>query len=123
MCLQKPKLWSDWTEINKLPGPYMPTSYARLGAEHPRRRQWWYIRQRRNPTGKMGRPKSPVPKADRRKLARQHYQAKLAQGGQRLIRLLVSAAAADRLASLAKARGLTPGQIVEDLLSSCPDQP
>ncbi|MGA3143470.1 MAG: hypothetical protein ABSF10_10580 [Verrucomicrobiota bacterium] len=61
--------------------------------------------------------------ADRRRQARQQYQANLARRGQRLLRLLVSAAAADRLAGLAKARGLTPGQIVEDLLSSRPDQP
>lgn len=100
----------------------MPTRYARLGSEHPRRRHWSYIKQRKNPTGKMGRPKSPIPIADRRKRARQQYQAKLARRGQRLIRLLVSAAAADRLAGLAKARGLSPGQIVEDLLSSRPDR-
>ncbi|MFZ0828837.1 MAG: hypothetical protein WAO02_15580 [Verrucomicrobiia bacterium] len=61
--------------------------------------------------------------ADRRRQARQKYQTNLARRGQRLIRLLVSAAAADRLANLAKARGLTPGQIVEDLLSAHPDQP
>ena len=106
-----------------LPGPYMPTRYAGLGAEHPRRRHWSYIKQRKNPTGKMGRPKSPVPIAERRKLARQQYQANLAQRGQRTVRLLLSAASADRLAGLAKARGLTPGQIVEDLLSSRSDQP
>jgi len=105
------------------PRPYMPTRYARLGAEHPRRRHWSYIKNRKNPTGKMGRPKSPLPMADRRRQARQQYQANLARRGQRLLRLLVSAAAADRLAGLAKARGLTPGQIVEDLLSSRPDQP
>jgi hypothetical protein len=108
---------------NELPKPSMPTRYARLGGDHPRRRHWSYIKNRKNPTGKMGRPKSPVPMADRRRLARQQYQANLAGRGQRLIRLLVSAAAADRLAGLAKARGLTPGQIVEDLLSSRPDQP
>jgi hypothetical protein len=61
--------------------------------------------------------------ADRRKTARQRYQVNLAQRGQRLLRLLVSTAAADRLAARAKARGLTPGQIVEDLLLSRPDQP
>jgi hypothetical protein len=64
----------------------------------------------------MGRPKSSIPVADRRRLARQQYQTNLTQRGQRLIRLLVSAAAADRLASLAKERGVSPGQIVEDLL-------
>jgi hypothetical protein len=101
----------------------MPTRYARLGAEHPRRRHWSYIKQRKNPTGKMGRPKSPIPIVDRRRTARQQYQANLARRGQRTIRLQVSAAAADQLAGLAKARGLTPGQIVEDLLSSRPDRP
>src|SRR5208283_794247 len=105
------------------PRPYMPTRYARLGAEHPRRRHWSYIKQRKNPTGKMGRPKSPVPMADRRRKARQQYQANLAGRGQRLIRLLVSAEAADLLASLAKVRGLTPGQFLEDLLSTPPNQP
>jgi hypothetical protein len=71
----------------------------------------------------MGRPKSPIPMADRRRKARQQYQANLAGRGQRLIRLLVSAAAADRLAGIAKARGLTPGQLVEFLLSALPDRP
>jgi hypothetical protein len=78
---------------------------------------WWYLKKRKNPTGKMGRPKSPIPIAERRRLARQQYQTNLTQRGQRLIRLLVSAAAADRLASLAKERGVSPGQIVEDLLT------
>jgi hypothetical protein len=101
-----------------LPEPTIPTRYARLGAEHPRRKQWSYIKKRKNPTGKMGRPKSLIPVADRRRLARQHYQTNLTQRGQRLIRLLVSAAAADSLASLAKTRGISPGQIVEELLMS-----
>lgn len=79
---------------------------------------WWYLKKRKNPTGVMGRPKSPIPLADRRRLARQQYQTNLTQRGQCLLRLLVSAAAADRLASLAKERGVSPGQIVEDLLMS-----
>lgn len=77
---------------------------------------WWYTKNRKNPTGVMGRPKSPTPLAERRRLARQQYQTNLTQRGQRLIRLLVSAAAADRLDSLARERGVSHGQIVEDLL-------
>ena len=78
---------------------------------------WWYLKNRKNPTGVMGRPKSPIPIAERRRLARQQYQTNLTQRGHRLIRLLVSAAAADRLDSLARERGVSPGQIVEDLLT------
>ena len=101
----------------------MPTRYARLGAEHPRRRQWWYIKERMNPTGKRGRPPTTTPIEDRRRKARQQYQANLARRGQRILRLVVPTAVADRFADLAKARGLSPGQLLEDLLSSPSDRP
>jgi hypothetical protein len=84
---------------------------------------WWYLKNRKNPTGVMGRPKSPIPIAERRRLARQQYQTNLVQRSQRLIRLLVSAAAADRLDSLARERGVSPGQIVEDLLTAAATTP
>jgi len=101
---------TEWT------GPTIPVRYSKLGAEHPRRRHWSYIKQRKNPTGIMGRPKSPIPVAERRRQARQQYQSNLTQRGQRLIRLLLSAEAAARLENLAKDRGVSLGQIVEDLL-------
>ena len=66
----------------------------------------------------MGRPRSPIPLAERRRLARQKYRAKLGNRALRTVRLLLPASAATRLTDLAKTRGLSRGEVIADLLSS-----
>ncbi len=78
--------------------------------------EWWYLKKRRNPSFVYGRPRSPVPLAERRKRARQNYKAKLARRGLRLVRLLLPAAEADRLTALAQSRSVSLGQVVAALL-------
>jgi hypothetical protein len=79
---------------------------------------WWYLKKRRNPSGVIGRPRSRVPLAERRKLARQKYQAKLASRGLRLVRLLLSTAAVDKLRAKSAVRQTTWGELVTDLLEN-----
>jgi hypothetical protein len=77
---------------------------------------WWYLKRRRNPSGVLGRPRSPVPLAERRKLARQKYRAKLAARGVRVVRLSMTTADADQLRTRAQAHDLSPGAFVGKLL-------
>ena len=77
---------------------------------------WWYLKRRRNPSGVLGRPRSPIPLAERRQLARLNYKARLSRRGLRQVRLLLPTADADKLLSLAKSRALSLGQVVTALL-------
>ncbi len=77
---------------------------------------WWYLKKRRNPSGVLGRPRSPVPLPQRRQRARKRYLARLATRGLRSVRLLLSAVAADKLRTLAATRRMKPGQLVTELL-------
>ena len=79
---------------------------------------WWYLKKLRNPAGLRGRPKSKVPAAERRKLARQKYHARLTGRGQRLVRVFLPAADATRLENLALLHGSSIGQIVTKLLAA-----
>ncbi len=79
---------------------------------------WWYLKKLRNPAGVRGRPKSKVPVAERRKLARQEYQARLTVRGLRLVRLFLPEADAVRLHNLALQHGASTGQIVAKLLGT-----
>jgi len=64
----------------------------------------------------MGRPRSPVPLAVRRRLARQAYKGRLAERGLVLLRVLLPRDVAARLTELAQSRGISTGQVVADLL-------
>ena len=47
------------------------TRYLRyLGQRNPRLEAWWYQKRRKQPSGKLGRPRSPIPLAERRAIAR-----------------------------------------------------
>ena len=96
--------------------PIVPKPLLHVGVENPLWRKWWYARRRKNPTGKMGRPKSPIPLRDRRRLARLKHQQQLAARGLRLVRIYLPNEAARRLASLARERGVSAGEIVTELL-------
>ena len=41
-----------------------PKYIAGLGQENPRLKEWWYVKRRKQPFGKIGRPrKKPLPAA------------------------------------------------------------
>lgn len=93
-----------------------PPHFRFMGTETPRRREWWYLKARKLPAGVMGRPRSTVPLAERRKVVSAKYRAKLADRGLVKVRLLMTAEAAARLRSLASERRIAPGQLVAELL-------
>jgi hypothetical protein len=88
-----------------------------------RQREWWYARRRKLPTGLKGRPRSPLPLAVRRQQSREKYAGRLAERGLVAVRLLLPAAAAERLHRLAEARGQSPGALVAEMLPHAPDSP
>jgi hypothetical protein len=88
-----------------------------------RQREWWYARRRKLPTGMKGRPRSLEPPAVRRQQSREKYAARLAERGLVAVRLLLPAAAAERLHRLAEARGQAPGELVAELLPCATDSP
>ncbi len=84
---------------------------------------WWYVKHRRNPTGVLGRPRSSVPVAARRKQARLTYQANLASRGLCSVRLVLDTPAAVKLKAIADACNRSPGAVVSELLERTPDPP
>lgn len=98
----------------------------RKGYRYPNRprrdrgNEWSYQKRRRNPTGVMGRPKSTIPLAERRKRARAAYTARLRERGLAVVRLAMPRPAAERLRALAAARGQAEGAVVADLLATMP---
>jgi len=83
-----------------------------------RKREWSYVKRRRNPTGVMGRPRSSILFAERRKLARRNFKASLVRRGLRVVRLQLSVETVKRLDDLCRERGATRGEVVTDLLDS-----
>ena len=79
---------------------------------------WWYLKRRKNPSGVLGRPRSPLPLIERRKLARRKYQARLATRGVQLVRLLLPVTTAARLERLARERGVSPAELACELIGS-----
>jgi len=90
-----------------------------MARNHPprdRRREWSYLKHRKQPSGVLGRPRSPMPIVERRKIARRNYRLKLARRGLRSVRLLLSVADGELLSSTAQSRRLTMGELVADFL-------
>jgi|GEM_PF-1300585 len=84
------------------------------------RREWSYLKHRRNPTGVMGRPASTVPLKDRRRAIRRRYRARQTERGVRTMRITLSTASAADLCARAAAEGMAPGALVERLLAAAP---
>ncbi len=85
-------------------------------------RAWWYVKRRKNPTGVMGRPRSPIPLKERRRLARLKHAVGLKERDLRQVRLAMPAEMTKRLHELARTRGLSPGALVAELLATCPSE-
>jgi hypothetical protein len=80
---------------------------------------WWYLKQRLGrPNWVMGRPRSSVPLAERRRLAREKYRARLATQGLCLVRIYLSTAVAEQLRSCARENKLSLGAFVASLLKT-----
>lgn len=94
-----------------------------MGTETPRLREWWYLKARKLPAGVMGRPRSTVPLAERRKATAVKYRAKLAGRGMVKVRLLLPTEAVARLRALAEARHCSSGEVVAELLQPAPIPP
>ncbi len=77
---------------------------------------WWYLKKRVNPSGVLGRPRSPLPLKERRKLAREKYQAKLAARDLCVLRLSMTIADVEQLRARAHALQLSPGDFVAKLM-------
>ncbi len=90
---------------------------------NPHLKQWAYLKHRKNPAGVRGRPRSPVPLAQRRKHQRAAYGARLAARGLVYMRLLLPTDAAARLRALAAALGQSPGELVAARLAPPPQPP
>lgn len=84
-----------------------------------RKRRWSYVKHRKNPTGVLGRPRSPVPLSERRKLARSRYQKKLRALGQTVVRLVLGTEDAALLRRRAATAGTSSGALVAALLRHC----
>ena len=96
----------------------LPPTWLSCYTESAMSEPWWYLKRRRNPSGVLGRPKSNVPLAERRKLAGQKYCAKRAVRGLCLVRLSMPTAAAELLRARAQAQNLKSGAFVANLLQN-----
>lgn len=105
--------------LNILSGLHRKRRRRYRAPHRPRIREleWSYLKKRKRPAGVMGRPPSPVPLVERKRLARQAYAAKLAARSMVTVKLLLPDEVARRLRELARLRNVTPGQYVADLLS------
>lgn len=81
-----------------------------------RKRRWSYVKLRKNPSGVPGRPRSPVPLNERRKLARSRYREKLRAQGQTVVRLVLRTEDAALLRRRAAAADTCPSAVVAALL-------
>lgn len=86
-----------------------------------RKRRWSYVKHRKNPSGVPGRPRSPMPLSERRKLARSRYQKKLRARGQTVVRLIMGLEDAALLRRRAADAGTSPGALVIALLHGSAD--
>ena len=87
-----------------------------LGKDNPRLREWWYVKNRKQPPGKIGRPRSPVPRAERLKAAREKRKAILAQRGLVVCKAALPSALATRLLEQASAQGRNFAEYLGDLI-------
>ncbi len=78
-------------------------------SSNPRLRSWSYLKARKNPAGVRGRPPSPIPARERRRLARLKYRQQLAARGFSTLPLPLSIEVAARPHDLAPGRGSAPG--------------
>ena len=90
-------------------------SYIR--SQRDRKREWFYQKHRKLCSDVLGRPRSSIPLAERRRVARLKYNAKLDARGLRVMRLLLCAETARRLKEMARARNHPPGAFVAELLN------
>ena len=84
----------------------------------------WYLKRRRldRPSGSKGRPPTTLPLAERRRLSKLKYRARLATRGFCIVKLVLAGSEAAHLRLLAKERKLSPGDFVASLLPALPEK-